>query len=146
MLNEFIKKLATLLNDCEVPQSEKNEILDDYRQIIEDGKEKNLKEETIIKMMGSPEAVIKELGFRKKSQHKNQIRDGEKFIALSPFISFIIFIVLGLTKNLWHPGWLVFLLIPVSAIIIELANKKDSYILTALSPFIASLFLSSVLY
>ena len=136
MLNEFIGKLESLLNQYDISEQEKQDILDDYRQIIDDGIGKELSDMTIMEMIGSPEKIVSELGLHQKHSSTTKSHGGEKLIALSPFISLIIFFVLGITKNLWHPGWMVFLLIPVTAIIVELFGK-DNYVLTALSPFIS---------
>jgi|SRR5690554_1995165 len=139
MLNEFITKLACLLNQYEISDQEKEDIINDYKQMIEDGIERKLPQKTIIEMIGSPEKIVKELGFHHKKSESKRKANGEKLIALSPFISFIIFLILGFTKELWHPGWMVFLLIPITAIIVEL-SKKGNYMLTALSPFLSIAF------
>ena len=36
-----------------------------------------------------------------------------KIIAATPMICLIVFLLLGFCFGLWHPGWLVFLLIPI---------------------------------
>ena len=45
-----------------------------------------------------------------------------KIVASSPIICLIIFLLLGFCFGLWHPGWMVFFLIPILPII--LYNKK----------------------
>lgn len=50
-----------------------------------------------------------------------------KLIALTPFLSLAIFFILGIQWNLWHPGWLVFLLIPLVPILLSL-NSLNSLI------------------
>jgi hypothetical protein len=139
MREKWMDSLEKEFSQYDISKTEKQDILEDYKQMIEDGKQKGLSQEAILKMVGSPEKMMKELGYHKK----NRFPGGEKLIALSPFISLIIFMILGLTKDLWHPGWLVFLLIPVTAIIVEMGNDREEYLLTALSPFISiSVFLA----
>ncbi|MFW6047412.1 MAG: HAAS signaling domain-containing protein [Candidatus Woesearchaeota archaeon] len=133
MIDGFIKKLETLLCQYEISEEEKKDIIDDYKQMMADGKEKGLLDDEMIEMVGTPEKIIRELELKRKKRYPN----GEKWISLSPFISFIIFMILGLTEGLWHPGWLVFLLVPVTAIVVEMSNDRDKHLLTALSPFIA---------
>lgn len=41
----------------------------------------------------------------------------EKVVAITPFIAVITFLLLGFLKDAWHPGWVVFLSIPLSAFI-----------------------------
>lgn len=135
MSNQFIEKLESLLNQYDISNQEKDDILSDYKQMIEDGKQKGMSEAAVIEMVGKPEKIVNELGYSKKKLFPS----GEKLIALSPFISFIAFIILGLTQGLWHPGWIVFVLVPITAIIVEMGNNRDPHLLTALSPFIASI-------
>jgi len=53
-------------------------------------------------------------------------------VALSPFITVIAFISIGMTTHIWHPTWLIFFFIPMSAI---LSERKA--VLVALSPFLS---------
>ena len=46
-----------------------------------------------------------------------------KLLAISPFISYIIYFTLGMTLNVWHPTWLVFFLTPILALFS--INKKN---------------------
>ena len=39
-----------------------------------------------------------------------------KIIAATPFISLIIFLLMGYIWGLWHPGWIIFLTIPIFSI------------------------------
>ncbi len=41
----------------------------------------------------------------------------EKIVSITPFLSVIAFLLLGFLKDAWHPGWVVFLSIPLSAFI-----------------------------
>lgn len=45
-----------------------------------------------------------------------------KVIALTPFVSLAVFFILGIQWNLWHPGWLIFLLIPLVPILLNLSG------------------------
>ena len=36
-----------------------------------------------------------------------------KISGITPFVCIIVFLLLGFYKGMWHPGWLVFLLIPI---------------------------------
>lgn len=37
----------------------------------------------------------------------------KKIIAVTPMIALIVFLLLGFCGNLWHPGWVVFLAVPI---------------------------------
>jgi len=142
MLNNFIENLRSMLNNFEMKQSEKEDILSDYAQMIEDGKEKGLSDDDILNLIGSPEKIYHEL--EETYKKKDIIKQGEKYIALSPFISLIIFMVIGLTLDAWHPGWMSFLLIPMTAITVSMINEKEAHLLTALSPFISAIIFFAV--
>ena len=53
----------------------------------------------------------------------------------SPFVATITFLILGFGFDLWHPGWMIFLIIPVTAIIMSMGKTKQDHLSTALSPF-----------
>lgn len=46
-------------------------------------------------------------------------------IGLVAILAGVAYFILGFVFNVWHPGWLVFLAIPIAAIIFDIANKKD---------------------
>jgi len=50
-----------------------------------------------------------------------------KIMGITPFISLIAFFLLGLIWDLWNPGWLVFFLIPLMALILGYIKFKFSY-------------------
>ncbi len=69
---------------------------------------------------------------RKKSRKKRRkgFTKGEIFALLFfPFLCLIVFLVLGFTMNLWHPGWIVFVIIPVYYILVlilrNIGNETD---------------------
>ena len=41
-----------------------------------------------------------------------------RIIAVTPLVSLIIFLTVGYVFNIWHPTWVAFLLIPITAILI----------------------------
>jgi len=57
--------------------------------------------------------------------------------ALSPFVALVAYFILGFYYQYWHPGWLIFLIIPVIAIFNSRKEMKFFELLTALSPFAA---------
>lgn len=58
---------------------------------------------------------------------KNRIKG--KICAITPFICVIAYVLMGTLANLWHPGWIVFFLIPaVPTILYSHKNNVQSYI------------------
>ena len=50
-----------------------------------------------------------------------------KIIAATPLICVIIFLLLGFVGNLWHPGWVVFFLIPLVPVFLGVKKIKNVY-------------------
>ncbi len=50
-----------------------------------------------------------------------------KIVAATPMLSLITFLLLGFCFGLWHPGWLVFLLIPVMPFLLGLKKLSNIY-------------------
>lgn len=51
----------------------------------------------------------------------------KKIVKATPMISLIIFLLLGFCFGLWHPGWLVFLLIPFMPILLGFKKLSNIY-------------------
>jgi hypothetical protein len=79
--------------------------------MIDDALEGGETVESFIKRMGSPKKVAKALKGGDRTQTSNRLT------ALSPFVATILFFLVGVFYQAWHPGWLFFLLIPVTAIL-----------------------------
>lgn len=154
MKEKYLEELEVLLNQYNISKEEKDDILADYGEMIDDAISKNLSDEKILEMIGSPKQVVKDLkeGFKEKDEDfyyhdgvvtiqrghgKHSRHKDNKIVALMPFISVIVFFILGFGFDAWHPGWMVFLSIPVVAIIINVFEKGKSDGIVALSPFIA---------
>lgn len=136
MKDNYLLELRSLLDGYKMEENEKNDILADYGDMYDSWIEKGYDEESTIKKLGSPRSIIRDLTEGYKRAEK-PLPGSEKLIALSPFIALIAFFILGLGYDLWHPGWMVFFLIPVTAIIVEMGKTRDPHITTALSPFVA---------
>ncbi|MFP4478746.1 MAG: hypothetical protein ACLFPM_04885 [Candidatus Izemoplasmatales bacterium] len=59
-----------------------------------------------------------------------------KLVALSPFISIILFFILGFGFGYWEYGWLVFLLIPITGVLSSRSPNKLSSLIEV-TPFIS---------
>ena len=138
MKTNYLEELKLLLDNYKMEESEKDEIISDYNEMYDGYLGRGVQDEDIMKKLGSPKSIIRELaeGFKKVEK---PVPGGEKFIALSPFIALIIFFILGFGFDLWHPGWMVFTIIPIAAIIVEMGKTRDEHLTTALSPFFAVL-------
>lgn len=66
-----------------------------------------------------------------------RIRSMERWIFLLIVLLTIIYVILASRFNIWHPLWLIFLLIPMSVIFISSAKLKQKIPFVAYTPFIA---------
>ncbi|BCR35475.1 HAAS signaling domain-containing protein [Mariniplasma anaerobium] len=135
----YINELKEILQNYEVNQSDIDDVILDYSQMYDDALDRGLTDDEVYQLLGNPDHVISELRDTLTIKRKKQYRN--KFIALTPFIAVILFMVIGLSSNVYHPTWLVFLIIPMSAIILNTGKKEK---LIALSPFLALIFFITV--
>ncbi|MGD9909718.1 MAG: DUF1700 domain-containing protein [Candidatus Izemoplasmatales bacterium] len=138
MKQQYLEQLRVLMTRYDIQSDELKDIINDYDQMYEDGLSRGLTHEEIYAFLGSPEKVVDDMKDSYSYVGVKVKRHNSKLIALMPFISVILFFILGMGFNLWHPGWLVFLLIPMVAILLESKTSLVS-MLTALSPFIATI-------
>ncbi len=81
-----------------------------------------------------------EINFSKSNGSRVHINFGrkkgkvvQKLSALLPVLCLIAFLVLGFCFKLWHPGWAVFLLIPVGEIVLNMFTKKGKALAVSLT-------------
>ncbi|MFA6649587.1 MAG: DUF1700 domain-containing protein [Candidatus Izemoplasmatales bacterium] len=137
MKDKYLKEIRMLLGQYEISRNEIDDIISDYSQMYDDGKDRGLSDTEIIDYLGKPEKVVDELGESYERRAKPERRRSNKIIALMPFLCTIAFFILG-RYGYYHPGWVVFLLIPVSGIIFGMAGKNRRHLLIALSPFLTT--------
>lgn len=135
---EYLSLLKEVLDQNDFNEEEAADILSDYEELYSGYLEREMDDAEIKKKLGSPFDVVAALKGSMKYTKKPET-GGEKWVAVSPFVSLIAFFILGFLYDLWHPGWLVFLLIPVSAISLSFTQNAWGKI-TALSPFFATAF------
>lgn len=127
----FLELLEEALNDRDIDKQEIAEILEDYAMMIDEAIERDQDAATFIESLGSPRSIAKTI-----VQVTNpKERADNKWIAVSPFVALIIFFFLGFSYDAWHPAWLAFLLVPISAIALEVQKPLEK--MTALSVFLA---------
>lgn len=137
----YLKRLRELLEEYDLRQSEIDDICEDYTSLWEEYVENGMTELEISDKLGNPDDIIDGLvdGVSKLVEVREYKRKAKnnKFVAISPFIALIAFFILGFAANQWLYSWMVFLLIPISAIVLNGDKRKPLNTLTALTPFIA---------
>ncbi len=135
-MHDYLDKLARMLEKFAITDEEKEDILDDYRQMIDDGVDKGMTDEEIIARIGTVDAVEKGLRSTYKLKQSNR-KNSHKVIAVMPFVAVLLFFLGGFVFDAWHVSWMAFLLIPLSAVLVDGWNRKRGFPLTAASPFLA---------
>jgi len=136
MKNDYLQRLRELLNRYQMEESEKQDIINDYDDMYENWKDYGMSDEEVEEKLGRPKSIIGSLteGYKKATQKQTS---STKLIAVMPFISLIIFFVLGFGFDGWFYSWMAFILIPVTAIVVEMGKNDRQNMTTALSPFVA---------
>ena len=130
---EFLAELQQKLKEYKYEPSVIKDVLEDHQTMIEEAVERGRNEEEYISTLSTAKQIARSLkGVEKRNEKDNKI------VALSPFVATIAFFLLGFLFNAWHPGWLVFLGIPVAGILFE-ADGIGENIFVALSPFVATI-------
>lgn len=137
MKSKYLNDLSNLLDYYQMDAFEKEDILNDYSEMYDAWIDKGLYEDEVEKKLGHPRSIIKALTEGHKKLER-PIPGSEKVIALSPFVATITFLILGFGFDLWHPGWMIFLIIPVTGVVMSMGKTKDEHLTTALSPFAAT--------
>ena len=133
--HEYLDLLEDVLRQNKVNSEEVYEILEDYKELYDGYLDRGMTDKEIKEKLGSPYNVVASLKGSMRYE-KRPTKLSEKLIAISPFVALIVFFIFGFSYDLWHPAWLVFFLIPVSAIVFSMKENIWS-VMTALSPFIA---------
>jgi hypothetical protein len=114
----FLEELREALENVRISDSTIKDTLKEYEAMIDDALDAGETIDVFIKRMGSPKKVARALA--RDYPHKDN-----KFVALMPFFSTILFFIFGVIFNAWHPGWLIFLSIPIAGI---LSSKRVSWV------------------
>ena len=104
---KFLETLRDELQDINLTNQEVDEVILEYTAMIDDALEEGGTIDSFIKKMGSPSKVAEALG-------RDRPKKVNKLVALMPFLATIVFFILGVVWQAWQPGWIVFLLIPLS--------------------------------
>ncbi len=122
---KYLKELKAVLEEYQASKKDMDEIISDYDQLYEDALASGKTDEEVWAMLGTPREATQELNDTLQRKKEKNIKT--KIIAVMPFLSLIIFFFLGFYEDMWHPGWLVFLSIPVTAILLE-TRLKDGIV------------------
>lgn len=141
MRETFFRKLQENL-EVAYSSEEVATIIKDYQELFDDYISQGLSEVEVISKLGDPKDIVRALIEENKKIMPSMKRDnvtlprrgGQNIVAATPLIAVIVYLLLGFFLDAWHPGWLIFFIVPVSGILFTPYRKNK---LVALSPFIA---------
>lgn len=133
MKDKFLNDLRLFLQNKNVSDKDCDEIVKDYKEFYEEYLQRNYTDEQIYEKFGTfdeiyinIEPTIKKRQIEKKWQ--------KKLISITPLLSVIIFISVGVLANKWHPTWLIFLSVPISGVLFN--GKKLKYKIMGVLPLL----------
>lgn len=129
---QYLKELENYLNEKDVVREDIESIVSDYEELYDESVDRGLTDEEIYDKLGSPRFIYTSI--KDTLKKKSNAKSSSKIVALMPFISTILFFIIGSGFNYYEYAWMVFLLIPVVAILINVRGK-DKFV--ALSPFVS---------
>lgn len=126
----YLKELRNYLEQKSVSTKDVETVISDYSELYDEAIDLGIDDQSIVEKLGSPKEIfvaIKDtLRFSKKGDNK--------LVAISPFIATILFFSIGFGLEGWSYAWLVYLLIPLTAI---WSSEKGKEKIIGSSPFVA---------
>lgn len=113
-MNNYFHNLEKYLEEKYVIKSQIEEIVNDYKEFYDEYLNSGLTNEEIFVKLGTPKDIYNSL--RGTIIREKKATRKSKLVSTSPFIATIIFFLLGYFLTAWHPGWLVFFLVPISGV------------------------------
>lgn len=129
---EYLERIKYYLDERDFSEEEIEEILEDYEMMIDEALDSNPNEEDFDTLLGNPREIVRNLN---KKVVIKRVKNN-RFLALTPFLSTIIFFALGFGFGLWTYGWLAFLLVPITGALSSRSKSRLKNVLE-LTPFIA---------
>ncbi|MCM1260873.1 MAG: hypothetical protein NC182_07085 [Prevotella sp.] len=74
--------------------------------------------------MDQYEEVIIDGNQVKNKEKRNRNKFSKKISKAMPLLALTAFLILGFCKNAWHPGWVVFLSIPLTEVVLSVFKKE----------------------
>ncbi|QWC00531.1 hypothetical protein KHQ88_02885 [Mycoplasmatota bacterium] len=124
-MESYINQLKERLLDHHISTNLLNNILDEYKEKLNKDQELKSVEEEV-------EDLIKMHDLKLKEYEDKEI---STVIALAPFVSLISYLGLGLGLDLWHPGWLIFIIVPILFLVFSVFHDDFLAGILALIPF-----------
>ena len=116
----YLSYLKDILDEFDISEEKKAEVLSDYDTQIEAAIENPHDAKKLETLFKDEASLRKEL--EKKYPKKQAERRDHAIKALTPLFSLVLFLIMGMLFDAWHPGWMVFLLVPFTAITLDVSH------------------------
>ncbi len=133
MLENYIASLKKLLSRYELSERERSRIITDTLSTIETLKTDYVNESDIIKDMPTIADFKQQLN--NTYPLKDRLAIANLLNRLIFFGGILTFFIMGSVFSAWHPGWLIFVLMPILIAFVELLNDPDQPISSLLTVF-----------
>lgn len=127
----YLEELKDYFLNKNVIDSDVENIVDDYTELYDSALEHGLTDEEIYKKLGTPDKIYQSL---KDTLSYRYVQKSNRMVALSPFVSIILFFILAYPLDLMEFSWMSFLLIPITAITFNVKGRSK---FIAYTPFLS---------
>ncbi|MFW6298512.1 MAG: hypothetical protein ACOC14_02415 [Bacillota bacterium] len=128
----YLSSIKDTLDCFDVSEEEKASILKDYEAKIENLLKKGHTPSDLERLLGDQKQIKKHL--ETIYPKKKTIKRIDAVNRTMPYITLALFVLLGVIYDAWHPGWMVFLLIPLTTLLLDLIQTETIRTLNALLP------------
>ncbi len=129
---EYLNDLFIYLRTQEVTKSDISNVIEEYSNLYDEAIDNGLSDEEVRVKLGTAKDIYKAL----KGDLYHDSNSRNRIVALMPFVSVILFFLIGYLGDAFRYAWMVFLAIPITAILVNV-KTKDKYV--ALTPFISTI-------
>lgn len=131
----YLNTLKDTLDCFDIVEEEKTSILEAYETRIDEALEKGHPASELEMILGDKRQIKKELeAFYPK---KKTVRRTDAINRVMPFIALGVYMLLGVFYDAWHPGWMVFLMIPLTTLLLDLVVTESINTLNTLLPVLS---------
>lgn len=125
-MSKYMHQLKERLLDYEIEPHILNQILQQYQKRIDQNKPMEAVEYEV-------ERLIQKYHLKLTEDHKRHL---SSIISIAPLISVVLYLMLGFLFDLWHPGWLIFFLVPSVVLVFFVFRDDITMGFLAIIPFL----------
>ncbi len=133
MIERYLRATRRKLHRYKMSKAQRDAYLETMATIIEEKQKRGVDDLDIIARLPDPHALENELGKHYALAAKRPF--GDNVLMMTPLVSLVLYGAAGFFFQLWHPGWLIFLAIPVVTFSLEVLRNDEKHNAVALFPW-----------